>query len=96
MATNSNSLALKRMRKEYGENPNQRCKNCCNRQITAASGECKVCIAYSNTIPWPGESLACGIFNVAFRGLRPQPRPLSEMYETKKKTKDQGEQSSLF
>lgn len=79
------SAAASRMRKEYGESPAQRCRNCCNCQLKRRSEQSKICIGYSLEEPWDDNSIACGLFNIAFEGLRPRRRRLEEMYPTKPK-----------
>lgn len=95
MAIMQCTAAASRMRKEYGEKPANWCGQCCNCQ--AKCGVSKVCIAWSDTLPWNEDLRACGLFNVAFRGLRPRRRPLHEMFEPQRRQPEPSpEQSTMF
>lgn len=80
------AAASTRMRKEYGEKPADRCRHCCNCQSKCRGDSAKMCIGYSRTITWDEDSVACGLFNIAFNGLRPRRRMLEEMYPDKSKS----------
>lgn len=90
--------AAKRMYAEYGDCPSAHCDTCCNFQSTAEANGAKACIAYGAWKAWDPNTYACGIYNVAFRGLRPRRRPLGELYEKSKKTNTQETncQESIF
>ena len=93
------SAAASRMRKEYGESPAQRCRDCCNCQLKRRGEQSKICIGYSLEESWDDNSIACALFNIAFEGLRPHRRRLEEMYPSKSKTNRSGApegQDSLF
>lgn len=78
------------MRKQYRERKGETCKYCCNYQKCAsADGAEKICIAYSDEIIWNPEEEACGLFNVPFRGLRPEREKLECMFDKSKKKTDQ-------
>lgn len=71
---------IERMWKYYGKNPYKRkCSECCNCQ-TGENGE-KVCIAYSDTVPWQPEKVGCEkLFNSPFLAQEPALRKLSGLY----------------
>lgn len=70
-----------RMRKTYGEKPAEHCDYCCNCQQISRTGRERACIAYDCNALWDPHQHACGLFNVAFAGIRPRIRPLAEMYQ---------------
>lgn len=99
MASVTTGMASRRMLKEYGYGRIQKCGTCCNCQHTAALNTSKkACIAYSESMAWDETSPSCGLYNIAFRGIRPKRRPLSEMFESRKgkSTKPSDDQESLF
>ena len=86
-----------RMRKEYGENPSERCIFCCNYQKKSREdNEHLVCIAYDSEGEWDPNQIACGLFNVPFRGIRPRRRELIEFYSKPVNKEPEGDQMSLF
>ena len=66
------------MRETYGTNPSRKCRNCCNLHCKSKAATEKVCIAYSPDLEWDVGTAACGLYNVAFAGLRPVRLPLAE------------------
>ena len=71
--------AAKQMRREYGENLCECCADCCNRQRISHDEPKMICIAYGRNLLWNGMEIACGLFNIPFRGLRPRRLPLGEV-----------------
>ena len=79
MAKTRCKAAARRMRREYGDYSCEICFACCNRQKKNREEQTKVCIAFSNDVPWDGAESACGLFNIPFRGIRPKRLPLNDV-----------------
>ena len=75
----NDKTAAKQMRREYGENLCECCADCCNRQRISHDEPKMICIAYGRNLSWDSKEIACGLFNIPFRGLRPRRTPLGEV-----------------
>ena len=92
--------AANRMRKEFGERCCDRCGECCNRQYKSRTEKIMVCIAYDDETKWDRAEIACGLFNVPFRGIRPKRMPFGEFLRKSAKPRaaetNSEDQGSLF
>lgn len=81
----SSSSLLRAMYSEYGLSPKAatRCRTCCNLHFNPDDPHARVCIAYGYSkgedCNWDPESVACGLYNRAFLGLRPRHRTILDM-----------------
>lgn len=80
-SSTSHSTRLARMYKYYGRDLLHNCAKCVNCQNIIRGKDAKMCICYGEGIEWDSSSVACGLFNKPFRGIRPRPRPLADMFE---------------
>lgn len=79
--------AAKQMRREYGENQCECCADCYNMQLMNHDTPKMICIAYGGNLSWNGTEIACGLYNIPFRGLRPRRLPLGEVLCRERYTK---------
>lgn len=73
--------AANAMRDYYGIKYGKHCQFCCNCQKKRAGmPEYGMhCIAYSDEAAWNPDETACGLYNIAFLGMRPRVRQLEEL-----------------
>lgn len=88
------------MMKEYGIGSGQ-CGHCCNCHFSEKSRNQHICIAYGEVegedCTWDIYSMACGLFNKPFLGLKPKRMPLAEFHKHRQETAEEdSSQISLF